>query len=403
MARLARNARFEFIGELKFGKDIVATRQLGETKWKSTRANVMVKDNENAQFLNIEYIHADDVKIAKIFTNEKDENGKNISVDIDLSMTNSPDVVKNSADYMKTIIDLETDFEKKKEYTKLIFKRLNHQFKKDDEKTQEDFEKIAEYTKQIEEQADNRYEFVHMKDVIKFLEDNKELLDGKKVKVRGNVKTNYYKGNTTLQYVPNEIEFVDEDVPNGLKADVDFFFDKDSMDDDKKGKKVHINGYIMDRVDKQDKLLPLTVVIDYTKIDLDNPEHAMLLDFLKGIFTVKDKKQIHKMGILLSVVNGREVEEFDESKLTDQQKMSIKLGMNKIEDFKKTVYGEVTRELKVINGDFKNYPEGCVVMFPITEIDNYLVQSTEKINEQKEEEKQTETITEADKIANLFG
>lgn len=399
MAKISRNNTFNFVGTLKFGKDLVSTRQLGESKWKSTRANVMVKDNENAQFLNIEYMHADDVSNAIMFTKDNEK------IEVDLSMTNNPEVVKNCADFMKTTVDLETDFEKKKEYVKLIFKKRNHEFKKAEDKTQEDFDKIEEYTKEIEEKATNRHEFAHMKDVIKFLEENKELLEDKKVRVRGDVKTNYYNGKTNLQYVPKEIELVENDMENGLRAETDLFFDKDSMDDDKKEKKVHINGYIMDRVKKKDVLVPLSVVIDYAKVDLDNPEHVELLNFLKGIFSVKDKKQIHKMGVLLNVINGRESTEFDESMLTDSQKMCIKLGMNTINDFrpKGNVYGERMQELKVINGDFRTYKEGSVEVFPINELDDYLIQTQDEIKEQKEEESKTEEISDATKIANLFG
>lgn len=400
MAKLSRINRFEFIGELKYGKETVATRQLGESKWKSTRANVMVKDGENAQFLNVEYMHCDDISTTKIMTS------KGEMVDVDLSMTNTPEVIKNCADFVKTVVDLETDFEKKKEYVRSIFRRRNHLMKKEDEQTQEDLDKIAEYTKEIEEKATNRHEFAHMKDVIKFLEDNKELLDGKKVRVRGNVKANYYKGNTTLQYVPSEIELVDAETLNMTRAEVDFFFEKAAMEDDKKGKKAFITGYILERVKKADKLMPVTLVIDYTKIDLENPDHVMLLDFLKGIFEVKDRKQIHKMGIMLNVISGREQVEFDESMLTAQQKMCITLGMNSVDDFKPrggNTYGEKIQELRVINGNFKEYPEGAIEVFATSELDDYLVQTQEEIKEQQEEEIKTEEIVQADKIANLFG
>lgn len=399
MAKMSRINTFNFVGELKFGKDVRATRQLGQSAWSSTRLNVGVKNGENMQFLNVEYIHSDSVKTTKLLG--KDGN----MFDVDLSMTTNEDIIKNCASFAKIVVDIETDFEKKKEYTKLIFKKMNHERKKDEDKTKEDFEKIEEYTKEINEQANNRYEFVHMKDVVDFLAKNKELLDGKKVRVKGSVKTNYYNGKTNLQYIPSEIELVDSEVTDSLMATVDFFFEKDSIDEDKKERKVFINGYIMDRIKKKDSLVPLTTVIDYSKIDLDNEEHVMLLDFLKGIFSTKDKKQIHKIGIFVNIINGRVETDFDPETLTTQQKMSIKLGMNKIEDFmpKDGVYGERVQELKVINGDFKNYPEGALEVFPIKELDDYLVETTETIKAQVEEEKKTEDITSEMKIMNLFG
>ena len=60
----------------------------------------------------------------------------------------------------------------------------------------------------------------------------------------------------------------------------------------------------------------------------------MMLDFMKGIFKIKDKKQVHKIGLHINCINGAEEIEFNESCLTDNQKMAIALGMNKLEDFK---------------------------------------------------------------------
>lgn len=400
MANLSRNNKFDFVGTLKYGKDVVVTRQLGSSKWSSTRANVMIQDGDNTQFLNVEYMHEPGMKTAVIF----DKDGER--QDIDLSMTNSKSVIENCADFMKTTIDLETDFEKKKEYVSLIFKKRNHEFKKEEDKTQEDFDKVVEYTKQIKEMATNRHEFAHMKDVIKFLEDNKELLDNKKVRVRGDVKTNYYNGSTTLKYVPSEIELVDEAFENQMRATTDFFFEKGCIEDDKKAKKVIVNGYICERIKKKDTLMPFNLVIDYGKLDLENEQHVGLLEFMKGTFDVKDKKQIHKIGLFLSIFSGRESAEFNEDMLTPQQKLNIKFGLATMEDYmpKGNVYGERTSEIKMISADYKTYKDGAVEVFPIKELCDYLVVEKEKsdsANTTQEEALSKDVNTEED-IMKLF-
>lgn len=394
MARMARNGRFTFVGNLTFGKDIKSTSQLGEGKWYKTRANVGVKDNQNTQFLNLEFMHEKDFDTVKIFT--KDGN----SVDVNKAMTTDEMVVNNAADFLKTTVDVETDFEKKKEYTKLVFKKRNHEMKKEEEKTEEDKEKIVEYTSLIKEQAENRFEFIHIKDVIDFFANNKEVLDGKKVRVTGQVKPNYYNGKTTLQYIPNFIELVEDEVENGLTANIDFFYDKDGIDDDTKGKRMFVNGYIHDVIKnketrvKEDKLMPLTVVIDYTKIDGENEQHKMLLDFLKSTFKITNKKQVHKNGIDINVINGREMEEFDESKLTDGQRMAIALGMKKLEDYKPrgVVFGDRIQELKVTCPDLKAYPQGSQEVMPVKELEDYLMMDV--IKEDKDDTTQEE-ITES--------
>lgn len=407
--KMARNGRFNFVGNLTFGKDIKTTTQLGEGKWYKTRANVGVRDNQNTQFLNLEFMHEKQFDTVKIYTKDGD------LVDIPNAMTTDENVMSNAADFLKIVVDVETDFEKKKEYTKLVFKKRNHEMKKEEEKTQEDRDKIVEYSTQIKEQAANRFEFVHIKDVIDFFANNKELMEGKKVRVSGQIKPNYYNGKTTLQYIPNFIEFVEDEVENGLKANIDLFFDKDGIDDDTKGKKMFVNGYIWDIVKnrdtkvKEDKLMPLTVVFDYSKTDDDNADHQMLVEFVKSTFKITNKKYIHKNGMDINVINGREMEEFDESKLTDGQRMAIKLGMKKLEDYKPKgmVFGDRIQELKVVCPDLKAYPEGSQEVMPIKELEDYLmvdyVKNEDNSTEDKTEESKQEDNNQADLMSKLFG
>lgn len=402
--RLFNNTKFSFIGALTHGKETITTKKLSDTsKWSRTRLGVGIKDDENMQFLNMEYIHSGDVKTCKIFGKDGE------MFDVNLSDTVKPEVIERASDITKIIIDLETDFEKKKEYTKLIFKKRNHENKKDEEKTEDDLTKIKEYNAQIKELATNRIEFCHIKDAITFLNQALPVLKDSKVKVTGNVKCNYYKGKNNLQYIPSMIELVPNDTENQLKIFADVFYEKDSIDDDTKLKKFIVNGYLGERVKKVDKLFPTTFVIDYTRVDESIPEHKMLLDFMKGNFKITDKKQVHKMGVEIDVINGAEKVEFDESCLTDLQRLSIKLGKNKLEDFKPrgNVYGDRVVELRVCNGDLKNYPNGCVEVFPVKDILEYIHQddSDVKIDDVKKEQTQEQsgsTSTE-DMMKKLFG
>lgn len=403
MSKLFNNSRFTFIGDMFAGKEPVVTSNMGESKWKKTRMSFGIKNDQNLQFLNMEYIHTDSVKTCKLLGSDGE------MFEIKLNDTSKPEVIKKVADFTKIIIDLETDFEKKKEYTSLIFKKRNHEMK--EEQTEEDKEKIKEYTEQINELANHRVEFVHMKDAIAFLNASIPLLKDKKIKVTGNVKSNFYNGKNNLQYIPSLIEIVEDDTPNKLEAYFDIFYDKDSIDDDKKLKKLFVNGWVGDRIKKAEKLFPINVVIDYTKIDEENDQHKALLGFMKDIFKITNKKQVHKMGIKTMVINGAETKEFTEDDLTEQQKMCITLGMNKLEDFKPkgNVYGDKIQELRVINGDFKLYPNGAEEVFPTKDITDYLQEddSDKTLNEVKnnkeEESKEEQGETTNDLLRNLFG
>lgn len=405
--RLFNNSRFNFVGSVSYGKEPLSTKPMGSSKWSKTRLGVGVKNDNNMQFLNMEYIHNDSVKTCKILGKDGE------TFEVDLNKTTNEEVVAKASDMVKITVDLETDFEKKKEYTSLIFKVRNIEKKKPEEITDEDKTKLVEYKAQIKELATNRVEFAHMKDAIKFVNASLPVIKDYKIRVTGTVKSNFYNNKNNLQYIPSFIEIVPQDTENQLKAYMDVFYEEGGIEDDLSVKKMFVNGYVGEKVKKVDTLFPLSVVIDYTKIDLENAEHQMLLGFMKDIFKITDKKQVHKIGVELNVINGSEVVEFDESCLTDQQRLAIQFGLNKIEDFKPrgNVYGEKIQELKVVKANLKAYPNGCKEVFNVDDLHLYLSKddsdvkaSDIKKEEPKEEVKEeSKEQTQEEKLRALFG
>lgn len=413
--RLFRQGKFSFIGSLVASKEPMTDKKLSDTsEWKKQRLNVGVKVDGNAQFLNMEFIHSDKVSKCKILGKDGD------LMEVSLNDTYKSEIVSKASDLTKITIDLETDFEKKKEYTSLLFKVMNHERENrnllnkesltDDEKIklEDNNNKIEEYQKQIEELATNRVVFCHMKDAIKFLNASIPSIGDNKIKVTGQVKSNFYNGKNNLQYIPSHIELVSEETESQLKVFMDVFYDKDSIVDDKKLKKVMVNGYIGERKNKKDKLYPLTVIIDYAKINEEDEEQQALLNFMKDTFKITDKKQVHKMGVEINVINGSEIVEFNEKCLTDKQKMAVKLGMNKLEDFKPrgNVYGERIQELRVCCPNLRDYPDGSIEVFPIKDLVDYLAEDDSDItddNAKNSEELSKQETSQADKLKALFG
>lgn len=404
--RMFGRSSFTFIGGIVTSKELVTTNKLSDTsEWSRTRLNFGIKNDNNTQFLNMEYIHSPKVKTTKIFF----EDGSN--EDVKFEDTCKPSIISRVSEMNRIVVDLEQDFDKKSEYTKLMFKKRNHDIK--EEKTDDDLQKIEEYSKQINELATNRVEFAHIKDVIKFMESSIPMIKDHKIKVTGTVKSNYYNGKNNLQYIPQRIELVPEDTENQLKVYLDFFYDKDGIDDDVKEKRMIVNGYIGERVKKADKLYPLVVVLDYTKIDTEIEQHQQLLDFMKKTFRITNRKQVHKMGLELNILNGSQVVEWDENCLTDDQKMAVALGLSKAEDFKPKgfVYGSRITELRLAKPNVKAYPEFGIEVFPINDLSDYMVadDSDKKISEvkdtPKEEPKQEDKKQESaeDLMAKLFG
>lgn len=396
MAKLFNQAKFSFIGEVVSAKEPVSRKRLNEkSAWFKTRMSIGVKADTNSQFLHMEYLHEENPTTFKLF----DKDGK--PFDVNVNDTTSEAVLSKVMDVAKITIDLETDQDKKKEYTSLIYKVRNHEkeisnIKKQDSISAEDETKIAElqekintYNNQIKELADNRVQFCHMKDVINHMNSKLPELAGKKVRVTGNVKCNYYNGKNTLQYVPTFIEIVPNETESILLMTAEIFYDKDSVMDDAKEKKMVVNGYITDRLNKQDKLFPITIGLDYTAVDETNQAHMNFLTFMRSTFDITDKKQVHKTKALIKIINGAEVVEFTEDCLTDRQKMQIAIGQKTLDDFKPkgNIYGNRVQELRlyepVLTGDFDN---GAIEVFPVKELEDYIVadDSDMKVSDIKE-------------------
>ena len=101
---LGRKNTFNFVGVLGFGEAPLSTKQMGSSDWNRTKLGVSVRNGSNSQFLALEYIHSDKVKTTKIMTKELDENGKNKSIEVQLSDTYKPEIVDQAADFIKTVI-----------------------------------------------------------------------------------------------------------------------------------------------------------------------------------------------------------------------------------------------------------------------------------------------------------
>lgn len=222
--------------------------------------------------------------------------------------------------------------------------------------------------------GDDRKEFITGWDFVEYLKDNKEILSGNKYIVRGQVKPNIYKGKISQSFEIQSVIKADEDAKNKIEISMDYFYTADSIDvaDFAKEKKVYINGYTSEYISelKKNQYMPLQVLFNCSRLDEENEKHMNRRNFnfkLMGIDCVDNKpsiklkkKKVYKLGILCSYVNGAEEVPFDESALTDAQKMAIELGVNTLDDFKPKgqIYGNrvVSYNIKQVN--LSKYPDG---------------------------------------------
>lgn len=204
-----------------------------------------------------------------------------------------------------------------------------------------------------------RHEFLSSYDFVLFVRDNIDKIKGKRFTITGRVRKNEYRGKISDRFeIQNMYELADDDTrKNQLRIFGDFFFSKESVDsaDWKKEKKIYLNGWTKEYIDKDHKNVYVSkqVIFDCHKADLDNEIHfekinfqlkqiGLAIDESKDIASKLKKNKHYQIGITLSYTNGNEEIEFDESQLTDNQKQMIKLGLAELNDFKPkgNIYGE---------------------------------------------------------------
>lgn len=285
-------------------------------------------------------------------------------------------------------------------------------------------DKVASYKKNVITLNGDRHEFVSAYDFNDFIRKNINEIKGKRYTVTGQVKKNVYNGKITDRFVIQSMYEVKEDDErkNQLRVTCDFFFNKDSFDlaDWKNEKKVIINGYTCEYIDKANPSVYVNkqLIFDCSKIDFGNEKHVNILKYrLKQIgcdyadekIKVSLKKGYYHIITICSYQNGNEEVEFDESQLNDNQKMAIELGLKTLDDFRPSgnIFGERVTIYKLVDydlrGDFEN---GCVATDEDVDGNLYAVCQNESLDDfEKAINPPTEKneFEDADEDFDLFG
>lgn len=408
---------FRFTGDLSVPNDEKKLIQevTFDSGWKKVSLKIGVKESKaNAQFVNMEAMipPKDTFELTKP---HKDGNGKKVKYQY--KDRNSSAVTDNVADFSKIVVDIETDFEKKKERIGLQMKIRN--LLKKDTLTDDDKEKLASYEKEHEEKSDNVHKFVNEMDVIDFIKENMDLFKARKVRISGNYSKTTSKGNYYTSYKPTTIELVAADTENSLKVSLDIYFDKDALDaaDFKTDKKVYVNGYIKgyDSKAESDVYFPQQFIIDASKLDLEgNDKHKAIFEFIKSTFTVKGKNVFH-IPVEFNTYNGSEMVEFTIDMLEPRHRQQVELGLKKLDDYKPKggfVLGDFIQEFKftkLLDTDYKDGAEDTEVT--VSELEEMVATSSAetvkaddvKVKPPKEEVVEETQEEETDPFAGLFG
>lgn len=231
--------------------------------------------------------------------------------------------------------------------------------------------------------GDERNEFITELDLINYIADHVDELNGKIARVVGQSSKNEYKGKVSNRFTFRSIYILDDDTTEKrtLQLRTPMYFNKDGIDttDWAENKQLTITAYTREFVKKDEegnsiyKYYEQPVILDASKIDFENERHVKSLKFrLKQLgceladgnkIKVVMKKGYYSNNLTLSYVNGAEEVEFTYDMLTDTQKEMVDLGMKAVDDFKPSgsTFGDRVVLYKVINFELKgDYEDGIV-------------------------------------------
>src|SRR5690606_5527007 len=140
-----------------------------------------------------------------------------------------PDIVDMVADFRKIIVDFTIDEDVRELRNDILAGIRRLEFK--DHLTDEDKKELAEYRQDLRDKVPERYEFIHPYDAVLALANQLPVYKDHKFRIRGNIEFNEWNGEFYRKFVPRVIEIVPEDTPNQLKAQIDIYFTRDSLDD----------------------------------------------------------------------------------------------------------------------------------------------------------------------------
>lgn len=363
MAKLQNT--FEFVGNLNLMKEPVKTTEFEKSGWLKKELKAVLNESKaNGVFLTLEGgYYKSKGQPDKVYSFTKKlfgENGGKLELTWD--DRNNQSIINKVAEFSKTVVDLTTDNEVKEKYNTLrkeIWKIENNENASDEDK-----EKLEQLYKAVKETVPHRYEFLHELDVINFFEKHKEKLNGKKFKVKGEVKVSQWNGKFYTSYVPSQFEVVNEEEPNKLALDLDLYFDKDVIDKTlfKSEKVMTFNTYILayDSSHRKDVFMPLPTVLNASSYDPEDTKHNAHINIVEKFFTVKGKK-VFQLPYSAKVISGSEVKDFSELDLNEDQKVLIDIGMATLDDFKPKglTFGDNLNEIRLLLPKIKDLGQGA--------------------------------------------
>lgn len=364
MAKIKNN--FRFVGKLHFKDD--GTRIITSKKnenWRGKEIELKVSTDTGTQYVKL-FGGVTEGKPIYTFSQEKDEKGKLIKLEIPYKKRKDDDVIKTVANFKKI---------------KILGK-----------------------------------EFISEIDAIDYLNDNSIDFNGNRYVIYGDTEIDVYKGKVYIKYYLTAIYEAKEEDKDGFKGSMAFYINENSISEDyKKGKSLNykliekdrklpitvwLEQYNKDKSTRKDKpylYIPYTVFLSLRdEFDFENENHVKKLKFKAESFLVK--KGVHEIGWQVRYFKGAEKTEVTLDDLTNFEKAQIENEVKTLEEIAKGKqgYGEFKDEIQIIkpHGAYEN----GLIEVPLTEDDFEDLFFEEESKEEVKKEVEVETIEDDDDL-----
>lgn len=407
---------FEFIGRISLPKETdkfkVYKKDEFSSKWVKESLKLNVKANDSSELVTIEdgYYNKPGYSFEKNGIGKKNEDGsfsKGDKISIAWKDRLNKTVIDKVANNQKFILDLSNNKERydlRVAIEKLEKNDLLEEEKQDliDKYETDDIDKLKE---KLKEKELLKHEFLSRVDMIKEVKDLVNTSEGTNTifKISGNIALNEWKGKIYRNFEVKRIEKATDKDKIGLKGNFDIYFNSESLDETlfEDTKKYVVSAWTKsyDSQLKQDIFLPITLIADGSKLDLENEKHVRRLKGLIKPFKDKDDDIIYQTSFEVKFANGSERIEITMDDLEDVYKEYIEDGIMTFEEVKRELggdkFGDRVKETRLFKpSNLKLFPNGSLEtdlslsdMFTNKEdLSDNTDSSKDNYNEQEEEE-----------------
>ncbi|EGT3606857.1 hypothetical protein ACSW9O_15795 (plasmid) [Clostridium perfringens] len=376
---------FEFVGAASIKKDTEKSKGYEVTSydsgWTKERLLLNVKADDSAQLVEISdmYLNKPGYKFKKKTPKEKKPDGslgEAKELEIAWKDRNNESVLEKVANWQKYILDFSNNKERYDLRVRIEKLEKNEMDEKELEELKIELEQqygtadLEDLKKKLKELEDMRFEFLNKVDMIAKFKKEFPKYSNMKFKISGSIE--FYESmkthNVGKNFMVKKIEKALDKDKTGLKGDIDIYFNEDSLNEDifEDAKKYIINGYVktFDSQLKKDMYLPYPLIVDASRLDMNNPKHKGRIDMLISPLKDCDEDVIYELQYKVKFARGAERKEITLDDLNEWQRNAVEVGLKDFEDLKRELggntMGDKIDETRAIGFNLKDFPEGAI-------------------------------------------